>query len=88
MGDMASAAVEEDVWNAACVSTGAEEGRHAVAESVRGDGRSQCATDTVLFIDAERRGIRVSRSGWPPAASAVSPAGGCVCVCASSSPSF
>lgn len=32
-GDMASAAVEEDVWNAACVSAGAEEGRLPVAES-------------------------------------------------------
>lgn len=88
MGDMASAAVEEDVWNAACVSAGAEEGRRPVAESGRGDGRSHCATDTELFIDpgAERRRIRVSRSGWPPAGSAVSPAGGCVCVLYSALP--
>lgn len=81
MGDMASAAAAEDVWNAACVSAGAEEGRRPVAESGRGDGWSRCATDTELFIDAEaeRRRIRVSHSGWPPAGSAVSPTGD-VCV--------
>lgn len=74
MGDTASAAVEKDVWNAACVSAGAEEGRRPVAESGPGDGRSHCTTDTELFIDAgaERRRIRVSHSGWPPCR----PAGG------------
>lgn len=47
--------MEEDVWNAACVSAGAEEGRRPVAESGRGDGSSDCATDTELFIGAGGR---------------------------------
>lgn len=89
MGDTASAAVEEDVWNAACVSAGAEVGRRPVAQSGRGDGRSDCATDTELFIDAgaEQRRIRVSRCGWPPRRLAGVGRGG-MCECPFFSPSF